>query len=352
MNLEELKTELEKLNDKDFDQLIQFVKDRKLINQYTSILVDALEKKYSNSFVCPICGSVHVVRNGHYKNGTQKYLCKECHKAFSPYRDTILENTKLHPVTWLKYLIIMNEDEDLRDCAQYAGVSLKGSFYMRHKIMNALSHEMDNVKLSGIIELDEMSVYISYSGNHQKQDKSKKLPRKSYKRGRKGKKYNHDSEYTDEIQIACAADRNGNLFLKVAEVGTTTLNKDQVIKAYSQHINDNGILCTDGLFVYRTLAREKNMTHFVFTSKSKEKRGLYHINHINYIHKKIREYMRRHTGISSKYLNEYLSLISYFIKKEIHNIHDDFVDLFSCICDFRRTNYIGTGFITDIISLG
>ncbi len=352
MNLEELKVELENLNDNDFDQLIQFVKDHKLINDYTSILIDALEKKYSNSFVCPKCGSIHIVKNGLYKNGTQRYLCKECLKNFSPYKDTILENTKLQPITWLKYLIIMNEDEDLRDCAKYAGVSLKGSFYMRHKIMNALSHEMDNIKLSGIIELDEMSVNISYSGNHQKQDKSKKLPRKSYKRGRKGKKHKHNSEYTDEIQIACAIDRNGNLFLKVAEIGTTTLDKNQVIKAYSDHINENSSLCTDGLFVYRILAREKKMTHFAFTSSSKEKRGLYHINHINYVHKKIREYMNKHPGISSKYLNEYLSLIGYFLKKEIHNIHDDFVNLFSCNCDFRRANYIGTGFATDIISLG
>lgn len=352
MNLEELKVELEKLDDNDFDQLIRFVKDHKLINDYTSILIDALEKKYSHSLACPICGSVHIVKNGHYKNGTQKYLCKQCLKTFSAYKDTILENTKLHPVIWLKYLIIMNEDEDLRDCAQYAGVSLKGSFYMRHKIMNALSHEMENVKLSGIIELDEMSMNISYSGNHQKQDKNKKLPRKPYKRGRKGKTHNHDSEYTDEILIASAIDRSGHLFLKVAEVGTTILNKDQIIKAYSDHIKENSILCTDGLFAYRALAREKKMTHFAFKSKSKEKRGIYHINHINYVHKKIREYMNKHAGISSKYLNEYLSLISYFFKKDIHNIHDDFVDLFSCICDFRRSNYIGTGFITDTISLG
>lgn len=351
MDLEKLKIELEKLNDNDFDQLIQFVKDHKLINDYTSILIDALEKKYSHSFVCPICGSMHIVKNGHYKNGTQKYLCKECLKTFSPYRDTILENTKLHPVTWLKYLIIMNEDEDLRDSAKYAGVSLKGRFYMRHKIMNALSHKMDNVKLSGIIELDEMSVNISYSGNHQKQDKNRKLPRKPYKRGRKGKKHSHNSEYTDEIQIASAIDRNGNLFLKVAEVGTTTLNKDQVIKVYSNHINENSILCTDGLFVYRALAREKKMTHFAYASQSKEKRGIHHINHINYVHKKIREYINKYSGISSKYLNEYLSLISYFLRKDTHNIHDDFVDIFCCICDFRKSNYIGTGFVTDIISL-
>ena len=50
----------------------------------------------------------------------------------------------------------MDQDEDLRDCAHYAGVSLKCSFYMRHKILNAMSNQMNDVQLEGIVELDEM----------------------------------------------------------------------------------------------------------------------------------------------------------------------------------------------------
>ena len=104
-------------------------------------------------------------------------------------------------MTWFKYLLIMSKDEDLRDCAQYAGVSLKTSFYMRHKIMNALANEMNTVKLEGIAEIDETNAYISYSGNFKKQNTNKELPRKSYQRGRKSMKHKYGSSYTDKIQI-------------------------------------------------------------------------------------------------------------------------------------------------------
>ena len=192
--------------------MLQYIKDNKLINDYTSIILEALEYKYSDSFICPICGFSHVTKNGHYKNGLQRLYCHKCQKSFSIYKGTILEGTKLPIVTWFKYLLIMSKDEDLRDCAQYAGVSLKTSFYMRHKIMNALANEMNTVKLEGIAEIDETNAYISYSGNFKKQNTNKELPRKSYQRGRKSMKHKYGSSYTDKIQIACAVDRKGNIF--------------------------------------------------------------------------------------------------------------------------------------------
>ena len=82
-------------------------------------------------------------------------------------------------MTCFKYLLIMSKDEDLRDCAQCAGVSLKACFYMRHKIMNALANEMNTMRLEGIAELDETSVNISYSGNFKKQNQEiKEYPSK------------------------------------------------------------------------------------------------------------------------------------------------------------------------------
>lgn len=165
--------------------MLQYIKDNKLINDYTSIILEALEYKYSDSFICPICDFSHVTKNGHYKNGLQRLYCHECQKSFSIYKGTILEGTKLPIMIWFKYLLIMSKDEDLRDCAQYAGVSLKTIFYMRHKIMNPLTNEMNTVKLEGIAEIDETNAYISYSGNFKKQNTDKELPRKSYQRGRK-----------------------------------------------------------------------------------------------------------------------------------------------------------------------
>jgi len=40
------------------------------------------ENRFSDGRVCPICGCFHIVRNGHRKDGKQKYICKDCGKNF------------------------------------------------------------------------------------------------------------------------------------------------------------------------------------------------------------------------------------------------------------------------------
>lgn len=79
---------------------------------------------------------------------------------------------------------------------------------------------------------------------------------------------------------------------------------------------------------------------------------MYHINHVNYIHSQISRYIIKHNGISSKYLNEYLAMIAYRIQNKNNDIKTFFKDLFQCHCTFRRSQYIGTGYITDNIALG
>ena len=51
MKLEEIKKELDQLNIDDVEELLQYIKDNKLINDYTSIILEALEYKYSDSFI-------------------------------------------------------------------------------------------------------------------------------------------------------------------------------------------------------------------------------------------------------------------------------------------------------------
>lgn len=40
------------------------------------------EEWFSNGRACFHCGSVHVVRNGHEADGTQRYLCRDCNRTF------------------------------------------------------------------------------------------------------------------------------------------------------------------------------------------------------------------------------------------------------------------------------
>ncbi len=40
------------------------------------------KERFATGRVCPVCGATHVVRNGKRKDGTQKYICKDCGKSF------------------------------------------------------------------------------------------------------------------------------------------------------------------------------------------------------------------------------------------------------------------------------
>ena len=57
MNLEEIKNELENLDMNQLDLLIKYIKDKKLLNDYTAIFIDAVEAKFNDVFVCPHCHS-------------------------------------------------------------------------------------------------------------------------------------------------------------------------------------------------------------------------------------------------------------------------------------------------------
>ena len=345
MELENIKKEIDALNNKDIDLLIAYLKDKKISNIYTNLLVGAIEAKYSEGIVCPDCGSIHVIKFGKNKNGMQMYKCKDCESRFNLLKNTFLENAHLHLTVWIKYMIMMNQNEDMRDCATYAGVSLKTSFMMRHRILNALSNNMKKTQLKGIVEVDNTSTTISFSGNHKKHDQSVELPRKAYKRGRKSLRHKHKASFTDEIIIAAAVDRTGAIFAKVAKIGSTMLCTDECVNTYKEHMSNASIICSDGEFSFRTLAKKVSADLHAYKKDSKEKRGIYHINHVNYFHSAFKQYLLEHRGISSKYLDEYLSLVAYNVMHKLKDVQSVFNDVFTCECTFRCKNYTKTGFI-------
>lgn len=41
------------------------------------------EERFTGGLACPHCGCIgHVSRNGHRRNGKQRYICKDCNKSF------------------------------------------------------------------------------------------------------------------------------------------------------------------------------------------------------------------------------------------------------------------------------
>ena len=57
-----------------------------------------IETRFDGGQSCIYCLGTHVVKNGKRKDGTQRYLCRDCHRSFIPSSDSITSRTR-KPVT-------------------------------------------------------------------------------------------------------------------------------------------------------------------------------------------------------------------------------------------------------------
>jgi len=61
---------------------------------YFSVLDGLAHPLYSDIKQCPFCESNDFTKYGHKKDGTQRYICKECGKRFTALTNTIFDSKK------------------------------------------------------------------------------------------------------------------------------------------------------------------------------------------------------------------------------------------------------------------
>ena len=173
------------------------------------------KERFANGRVCPLCGCIHVVRNGHRKDGTQRYVCKDCGKSFVIATNSIVSGTRKDLSVWEQYIDCMMNGLSIRKTAVACGIHRNTAFLWRHKILDALQNMADDVTLDGIIEADETFFAISYKGNHSK-SKTFAMPRKAHKRGHS----THIRGLSQEkVCVPCAVNRNGLSISKITNTG-------------------------------------------------------------------------------------------------------------------------------------
>lgn len=93
------------------------------------------KERFSNGRVCPLCGCIHVVRNGHRKDGTQRYICNDCGKSFVIATNSIVSGTRKELAVWEKYIDCMMNGLSIRKTAVACGIHRNTAFIWRHKIL-------------------------------------------------------------------------------------------------------------------------------------------------------------------------------------------------------------------------
>lgn len=257
------------------------------------------KERFANGRVCPVCGATHVVRNGQRKDGTQKYICKDCGKSFVITTNSIMSGTRKDLNVWIKYVDCMLNGFSVRKAAEECGIHRNTAFAWRHKILDALQNMANDVILDGIVEADETFFTISYKGNHKKSKKFT-MPREPHKRGNSTHVRGLSSE---KVCVPCALNRSGMSIAKVSNTGRVS-TKD-LHEIYDGRIDPSATLVTDKMNSYVRFSNA-NGIELVQLKTGKAKKGIYNIQHINSYHSQLKRFMKSFNGVSTKYLNNYL----------------------------------------------
>ena len=87
---------------------------------------------------CIYCNGMHVVKNGKRRDGTQRYLCRDCHRSFIPSSDSITSRMRKSVFVWAAYLKCMLEQKTLKKTSEECRISMSTAFTLRHKILDTL----------------------------------------------------------------------------------------------------------------------------------------------------------------------------------------------------------------------
>lgn len=271
----------------------------KLLNDKMYSRLTNIEYQISNKKVtCPNNNNHLIKKNGH-KNGTQRYLCLECNKSFSITSNTILNSSTLNYDKIIKILKGFYDLKPIRNIAIEANISTTSLFELQMKIYEALD-SINNNKLSGIVQIDEMYINVNFKGT-----KKANMPRKSKKNGKSFKTAGTGNDY---ICVIAAIDNYDNIILETSGVGSA--NTNQISKVLNNRIESSATLITDGKSSYTKFAKENKLKLIQIPFRKHQKDG-YHINDVNELMSEISIYITNKRGISSKHLQQHLNFIKY-----------------------------------------
>ena len=295
-----LKDVLELIKTLSIKDLMQLKKELADYSSTSANLAEYIEElRFVNGRVCPICGSVHVVRNGHRADGKQRFKCRDCNRSFVINTNSITAGTHKDFSVWEKYINCMINGFSIRKSAEECEISNYTAFLWRHKILDALQNMQGGVMLDGIVEADETFFAVSFKGNYKK-SKTFTMPRPSRHRG---SSIHTPGLSKEQVCVMSAVNRNGLSYAKVGKLGKVSQKCVEI--AFNDHIKKTATLCTDKEKAYRKFSDNLGVA-LIQLETGKSKKGIYHIQHINNYHSRLKDFIKPFNGVSTKYLNNYL----------------------------------------------
>lgn len=268
--------------------------------------------------VCRECESTHVVKRGKDGFGRQRYLCRNCGMSFTMEKINVFSQSKLDDAVWMRYIECFVDMLPLRECAERCGVSLKTSWFMRHRILEALEKHMPSfeVRKGCGAELDETFFRENFKGNHSRG--SFELPRKARHHGNQ----NHTRGISNEqICVLTGINDAGDMFYEIACRGR--LDSGTAFSLLEGKIKEGAIISTDKLNSYAPAMRELGVAcHNAYDAKEHGR-----LNRVNALHSQIKCFMARFKGVATRRLGGYLAWFKWLYSFKQNRSASDMAEL-------------------------
>ena len=214
---------------------------------------------------CPYCGSTSVGRHASGDRAKSRWQCRDCKRAFSVKVGTLFHGTHVPLQKWFLVIALMLNAKKSASAYQIArdtGIRRPTVWSMMHRIRSAMAaDEAQERLLHGIAEADE-----TYVGGK---------PRKPNRRD--DDTPNKRGRGTKKAAVIGAAERNGRVVAKVAELGD--LSAKSINKFMARFVDpDSTILVTDEYRGYNRVG--ETMLHAVVNHAYEYADGPVHTNTI------------------------------------------------------------------------
>ena len=316
---EKLRTEfgIEWLGIKNSMDLLNLVYEEERAKKYRELRMHPITNP-EHMFFCPVDIRHHVsLRQPRTPNGIAMYFCKECNKRYPVLQGTLLDGFGCDLYRWYAFIESMFLGLSLEETAKACDLSVPTAQNWRLRIFRAVEYLIKDIKLSGTIEMDETFYPLSYKGKNS--IVKYEVPREAYQRGG-----DTESSYMHQnnVSIVCAIDDSGRCIARLDGIGAS--NFKRIADSVDKYIDfaNTSVLLTDGEYALRKYAAVHQLRHIQLiprkykgskklpTSKTVDGKK-YSIQRINAMHSALKRYLRNHSGVSTKYLQGYLSFFCY-----------------------------------------
>ncbi len=263
------------------------------------------ERKFSDGKICLKCGSKNIKKHGFIGEEIrhQRYFCKECKQTFTELHNSPLHGTKKSIDTWYMYIFrMLTGGYSLKKLAEELDINIKTAFYWRHKILYALRDFMMTDKVGGVVETDETYFLQSFKGQR------KGLPRPSRICGGRATKRGISNE---QVCVMTSTDRKGNYLADLVCYGRVSSNG--ISRFFDNRLDPKSILVTDEHKSYLRFAKENQIDLKQVKRGNHVVDGIYHIQHINSFHSRLKRFMFGFNGVATKYLGNYITWCKFVV---------------------------------------